>query len=361
MAHDIFISYRREDARADAGRLYDRLSTRFGEAHVFMDIEDIEPGENFVHVLDMTLQTCSVMIVLIGKRWLGEGEQGSHRIADRHDFVRLEVEKALERDIQVVPVLVGAATMPAAELLPPALSGLSRRQAFELSDARFHDDVDHLIGLFEDSGPGRAPWFPRAKVALALAGVLLLLVLGTLVLGDRPGEVLRSEPRVLDKSAVLEMLASRGFYDSRWHATGKGPEHRYEAGRHGGDLVVTDRETGLMWQRGGSGRAMPRALAGDFVARLNAARFADHDDWRLPTLEEAMSLNQPAHPSGWHLDPLFEAGPAAFVWTSDHAPSGNGWVVYYLDGLCQSEKPAFNAYVRAVRRAGESGAGLPAN
>jgi len=356
MAHDIFISYRREDARADAGRLYDRLSARFGEAHVFMDIEDIEAGENFVHVLDRTLQACSVMIVLIGKRWLGEAGE-AHRIGDQRDFVRLEVEKALERGIQVIPVLVGSAEMPAAAALPPSLSGLSRRQAFELSDARFHDDVDHLIALFEEPGIGRAAWSRRARVGLMIAAVLLLLAVGALVIGHRQGETLRSEPGVLDENAVLEMLTARGFFDARRHGTGTGPDHGYEPGGLGGDLVVTDATTGLVWQRGGSGRVMPRDRAGAYVEGLNEDRFAGHADWRLPTLEEAMSLNEPDNASGWHLDPVFQPASAAFVWTSDTAPSGDPWVVYYHDGVCQTESARFNAFVRAVRGVPESEGG----
>jgi hypothetical protein len=84
----IFISYRREDARAHAGRLYARLSARFGGGHVFMDIE---PGENFVRVLEQTLSSCDV---LIGKRWI-DADGGTSRLDDPGEFVRLEIEKAL--------------------------------------------------------------------------------------------------------------------------------------------------------------------------------------------------------------------------------------------------------------------------
>lgn len=147
---DIFVNYRRQDTRADAGRIYDRLSTHFGKDHVFMDIDDITPGQNFVQILEETLDYCAVLLVLIGNSWLdSENEDGERRLEQENDFVRLEIQRAIERNITVIPVLVGRARMPSDDDLPQEIALLSQHQALEISDKRFHPDVDRLIAELE--------------------------------------------------------------------------------------------------------------------------------------------------------------------------------------------------------------------
>ncbi len=142
----IFISYRRDDSAPYAGRLYDRLSAHFGAGEVFMDIDHIEPGEDFVEVIERKVGACETAVVLIGKRWLAAADaSGARRLDDPADFVRLEVAAALQRGARVVPVLVGGASMPGPADLPEPLAALARRNAVELSDSRFHRDVDRLI------------------------------------------------------------------------------------------------------------------------------------------------------------------------------------------------------------------------
>ena len=155
----IFISYRRDDSAPYAGRLYDRLAAHFGAAQVFMDIDQIEPGEDFVEVIQRKVGACETAVVLIGKAWLGIADAtGRRRLDDPEDFVRLEVAAALLRGVRVVPVLVGGASMPRAEQLPAVLAPLSRRNAVELSDSRFHRDVDRLVqALARPPAPAPAP------------------------------------------------------------------------------------------------------------------------------------------------------------------------------------------------------------
>ena len=146
----IFISYRRDDSAPYAGRLYDRLTARFGKDQVFMDIDQIDPGEDFVEVIERKVGACDIAVVLIGKGWLNANDsQGKRRLDDPEDFVRLEVAAALRRKVRVLPVLVGGAAMPTMPQLPKALAPLSRRNAFEISDTRFHTDVDRLIEALE--------------------------------------------------------------------------------------------------------------------------------------------------------------------------------------------------------------------
>src|SRR4051794_24243491 len=107
MASRIFISYRREDAAADAGRLADHLSQRFGRDRVFLDVNAIDPGADFVQVLHSALDQTAAVLIVIGPRWVTvSAADGTRRLDGAADFVRLEVEAALGRTIPVVPVLV---------------------------------------------------------------------------------------------------------------------------------------------------------------------------------------------------------------------------------------------------------------
>ena len=148
----VFINYRREDTRHAAGRLYDRLIQRFGADQVFMDIDQIEPGEDFVEVINRKVSVCDIAIVAIGPNWLRATDaSGKRRIDDEEDFVRTEIVAALERNIRVIPVLVDGARMPGRHDLPEPLASLSRRNAIELSETRFHADVNRLIEAIEKS------------------------------------------------------------------------------------------------------------------------------------------------------------------------------------------------------------------
>jgi TIR domain len=142
----VFISYRREETAGHAGRLRDSLCARFGEDHVFMDLE-MAPGIDFVDELDRELSRCDVLLVVIGREWgTVRDAQGRLRLQDPHDFVRREIETALARpDVLVVPVLVQGAQMPSQEQLPETMGSLARRNALELSDGRWSFDVERLV------------------------------------------------------------------------------------------------------------------------------------------------------------------------------------------------------------------------
>jgi hypothetical protein len=145
----IFICYRRDDSSGHAGRLFDRLSTRFGEDQVFMDIEHIEPGEKFDRVIENAVGACEILIAVIGRHWISSTDGSSRRLDNPKDFVRLEIVAALNRDVRVIPVLVQGATMPRAQDLPDDLSELAGRHAHELSDLRWPRDVDQLVVALE--------------------------------------------------------------------------------------------------------------------------------------------------------------------------------------------------------------------
>src|ERR1044072_5383566 len=142
----IFISYRREDAEGQAGRLFDDLVAQFGNDSVFMDVVDLEPGRDFRRAIDQQVASCGVLLALIGRDWLEvKNESGKRRLDDPMDFVRLETASALKRDIPVIPVLVRGARMPHAEELPEDLKELAFRNAVELTHARCDSDLQLLV------------------------------------------------------------------------------------------------------------------------------------------------------------------------------------------------------------------------
>jgi hypothetical protein len=146
----IFISYRRSDSAGHTGRLADDLGEALVGQALFRDIEAIEAGEDFVEALARAVGECSAMLVVIGPTWAKvTTADGQRRLHQAGDFVRMEVEAALARDVRVIPVLVGDAQMPDADELPASMAPLLRRNAYSISDRRWKYDVEQLIAILE--------------------------------------------------------------------------------------------------------------------------------------------------------------------------------------------------------------------
>lgn len=146
----IFISYRRADSEGYAGRIYDRLALHFGNDAIFMDVDDIPAGVDFVKYLEKEVQSCDALIALIGKQWLNvKDEHGIRRLDDPNDFVRIEIATALKRDIRVIPVLLGGTQMPNVSDLPENLQSLTRRNGVLVYHHSFHADTTRLIKHLE--------------------------------------------------------------------------------------------------------------------------------------------------------------------------------------------------------------------
>lgn len=142
----IFISYRRSDDPGFAGRLRDRLAQHFGESRIFMDVDSIELGMDFSEVINYHLAQCAALVAIIGKGWLNASDaQGRRRLTGTNDYVRLEIEAALRRNILVIPVIAEGARMPHAEELPGPIQLLARRNGIEISHASFGSDTAKLI------------------------------------------------------------------------------------------------------------------------------------------------------------------------------------------------------------------------
>jgi len=136
----IFISYRRADSDGWAGRLRDALRVRFGD-RVFQDVESIADGEIFSEVIDRALNECDVALVIIGPNWASARDESGRRLDQADDWVRTETSLVLNRQIRVIPVLVGGATMPRPEDLPEDLRSLTKRQAREIRSNSWDSDV----------------------------------------------------------------------------------------------------------------------------------------------------------------------------------------------------------------------------
>ena len=141
----VFISYRREITAGEARALFNELLGKLGKNSVFMDVDSIALGRDFRGALQKTLESCDLMLVLIGRDWAEvKDEEGRPRLHNPGDFVRLEIEAALKRDIVVTPILVQGAHMPAPKQLPAEIRDLVYRNGFELSHSRWESDVAEM-------------------------------------------------------------------------------------------------------------------------------------------------------------------------------------------------------------------------
>jgi len=168
----IFLSYRRGDVGGYAGRLADVRHARVGPKNVFQDVLDIAPGQDYTAVIDRALDESDALLAVIGPGWLpASTPQGSPRLFAADDYVRLEIARALDRDVRVVPVLVGGAALPAAAQLPEVLQRLAQRQAVVLHDETWHQDVDGLMRSLR--GEPAVPT-QRRRRGLVVLGILLV-------------------------------------------------------------------------------------------------------------------------------------------------------------------------------------------
>ncbi|NUO83113.1 DUF1566 domain-containing protein [candidate division KSB1 bacterium] len=158
---------------------------------------------------------------------------------------------------------------------------------------------------------------------------------------------LRSKPLTkLSRDDVNTMLSQRGFFDVYRNKNGKGIIHLYELRQK--SQVVMDYATCLMWQQSGSRTAISHEYVQTYIQFLNQNRFAGYDDWRLPTLEEAMSLIEPKKHGEFYLNRVF-VHEQTWVWTSDHHGDGAAWVVSFFNGYCNCYHSDYGPFVRVVR------------
>lgn len=146
------------------------------------------------------------------------------------------------------------------------------------------------------------------------------------------------------------MVQEWGFFDIYENKEGKGFFHLYEQDEQKGAKIVIDHATGLMWQQSGSPESGNYADAERYISELNGQKFAGYNDWRLPTLEEAMSLMEPTQKNGnLFIDPVFDK-TQRYIWTADKQSAGVAWCVALYSGNCGFPNVDLNTLsVRAVR------------
>ena len=152
MAAKIFINYRREDSGHVAGRLHDHLARAFGRDQLFMDVDNIPLGEDFVAHLNSQVAACDVVLVVIGPKWLtAKDKRGQRRLHQPDDFVAIEIAAAITRNIRVIPILVDGAHMPSESELPDSLRALARRQAAEVRHVNFGKYTEALVARMREA------------------------------------------------------------------------------------------------------------------------------------------------------------------------------------------------------------------
>jgi hypothetical protein len=174
----IFINYRRDDSQGFAGRLFDHLASKYSRSELFMDVDAMKPGLDFIKQLDSQVAQCHVLLAMIGSHWLDARDQaGKRRLDNDRDSVRIELASALRRDIAVIPVLVEGTAMPSEDSLPDDLKPLARRHALELRHTRFDADADAIVHALEGVVPRRrVPWM-LVGGGIAIAAIAAIAVI----------------------------------------------------------------------------------------------------------------------------------------------------------------------------------------
>jgi hypothetical protein len=210
MTGKIFINYRRGDDPGNTGRLFDRLQDVFKPQQLFIDVDNIAPGLDFVQVLDEHIAQSDVVLAVIGKGWLDARDAtGARRLDNPDDFVRIEIASALKQGKRVIPVLVGDAQMPRSDELPEPLRPLARRNAVRLTYERFRADLQGFVkalqsALDEIDGSRNAQLAmdrrTQAEEEGARTGDAAAIQIGTpgALVGDAVSA--RAEPRPLDRA-----------------------------------------------------------------------------------------------------------------------------------------------------------------
>lgn len=194
----IFINYRRLDTEGYVGRLYDHLLKKFKPDDIFMDVQNIRPGADFVQAIEDAVAGCDVFVAVIGPHWLTLHDTPQVRRLDApDDFVRLEIESALKQDKLIIPVLVGGVTMPAFAVLPESIQALARRNALTLDHKEFARDVEALIELIRAAVPSHASFKKTADSDIVRQKAALLKELRIDLVGatDSPLYTYRNENR----------------------------------------------------------------------------------------------------------------------------------------------------------------------
>lgn len=206
----IFINYRRNDAPGAAGRLYDHLAKIFPRHDLFIDVDAIKAGQDFVQQLDAQVSRCDVMLAIIGPRWLSPiDDKGRRRLDEDTDYVRIEIASALKRNIPVIPVLFEGASMPSEDDLPGDIKSLARRHALELRHTRFAADADAIAAALENTLPQRRRGWVWTAVGVGALVAIIAIGMGVYQLANWMTQ--QGSERVDDRQEAITERAFTSF------------------------------------------------------------------------------------------------------------------------------------------------------
>lgn len=304
-AAKIFLCYARKDL-GKVNQLYDQLKA--AGFSPWQDVKDIHPGEVWHDMLMRAIREAPFFLACL-----------SSNSVDKRGVIQEEIKEALtmwrqklEDDIYFIPLRLEDCQVPA-------------------SLAKFQ-----WVDLFQGEG------FNKLSKALR-RGLDKLGLIAPLTLRSQPVEK-------LSEGAVKEMLKAQDFFDVNNNWMGRGVYHLYEPKEISGDMIIIDHTTGLMWQKSGSSRMNYEAV-GDYIAELNNQEFAGFGDWRMPGLEEAMSLMEAkkSERDGLYINALFDKAQSR-LWTADTNSVSVAWVILFDLGYCfRLRVDVDDGFVRAVR------------
>lgn len=267
------------------------------QVEIWIDYTQISPGEALADKIGEGIAWCDTLILVWSKS------------AECSYFVRLEYNNAISQKKRVIPCLVDDAKVP------PILAGF-------------------LFINFDNFKQG----FRTLAWALKLE-----------IKKDKFA-VFRNQPKTLSESKVRKLLQKHDFFDYYFNRTGKGFKNQYRAHILEFDKVIFDTVSGLILQQGGSAYYMEYAETREYIKKLNKKKYAGYNDWRLPTLEEAMSLMEPENNKDeLYISSIFDK-KQPYIWTSDLLKGNTwAWVVNFNYGACYKAPCGADCYVRAIR------------
>jgi hypothetical protein len=398
----IFISYSQQD-KTLVQRLVNEL--RAAGAEVWIDLVGIRSGDNLPERISDALEWCDTLLLMwseaarlskwVKKEWTNAEaldrtiipcllekiplpgiltnrvfvdfrsvEHGLKELLRALDLAQqLEVSAPVEPAKKAAQVIHG----PLMDSAAPAKSKPPQADFSEghqrLADRRKAQKTPSVADQIEPNrGPANAAnldssGVQRKRKRVAWIAVLLVSLLSIVIYSIQNDKSAKpsgasttsNNSSLLSNVAANKMIIDRGFYDKYKNPNGKGIVHQYKLQVIAGDSVVVDRATKLMWQQSGSTKYMTYDDAEKYIRNLNNKRFAGYSDWRLPTLEEAMSLMEREKHGNLFIDTKFFDSRQVWIWTSDKPTAGVAWVVLFLYGLCGGNTLIGDFYVRAVR------------
>jgi len=322
----IFISYSRRDA-AIMRRLEERLKA--AGAEMWVDHAGIRGGDNLPKRISDALEWCNILLLL----WSASAQKST--------WVEKEWTNAEALERKIIPCLLDEAPLPGI---------LVNKLYVDFRD--FDKGIAELFGSLYLTQPSvtSASILSPQRVPRVNHGQLIDIPtsIKPKPLPSLPIIQLRARPlENLSVDDVKKMLKEKNLFAIDWNQGGKGLRHEYEAIESHGDKLVIDHATGLTWQKGGS-EFVNYARAATYIQELDAKKYGGYNDWRLPTLEEAMSLMEPEQHDGLYLAPVF-GRQQYWIWTADKYGAGVAWVVGFYVGDCIHDDLDNGLYVRAVR------------